>query len=114
MTNTILIKRSATANSIPAAGNLSLGELAINYTDGNLFYKNAGGTVTVIASNKFVSVSGNIDGANLNISDKIYSSNILSTDASVVGNFEAGNIKAVTSLSAIGNIYAGNIYYTAI
>jgi hypothetical protein len=111
MTNTILIKRSATANSVPASGNLALGELAINYTDGNLFYKNAAGTVSVIASDKFVSVSGNIDGANLNISNKIYSSNILSTDASVVGNFEAGNIKAITSLSAVGNIYAGNIYY---
>ena len=38
------------------------GELAINYTDGNLFYKNSSNVVTVIASNKFVSVSGNVTG----------------------------------------------------
>ena len=62
MTNTVQLKRSSVANSIPSAGNLVAGELAINYTDGNLFYKNDSNIVTVIASNKFVSVSGNITG----------------------------------------------------
>ena len=41
------------------------GELAINYADGNLFYKNTSNVVTVIASNKFSSVTGNITGGNL-------------------------------------------------
>jgi hypothetical protein len=62
MTNTVQLKRSSVANSIPGAGNLVPGELAINYTDGNLFYKNDSNVVTVIASNKFVSVSGNVTG----------------------------------------------------
>ena len=62
MTNTVQLKRSSVANSIPGAGNLVAGELAINYTDGNLFYKNSSNVVTVIASNKFVSVSGNVTG----------------------------------------------------
>jgi len=62
MTNTVQLKRSSVANSIPGAGNLVPGELAINYTDGNLFYKNNSNVVTVIASNKFVSVSGNVTG----------------------------------------------------
>ena len=62
MTNTVQLKRSSVANSIPSAGNLVAGELAINYTDGNLFYKNSSNVVTVIASNKFVSVSGNVTG----------------------------------------------------
>ena len=62
MTNTVQLKRSSIANSIPGAGNLVAGELAINYTDGNLFYKNSSNVVTVIASNKFVSVSGNVTG----------------------------------------------------
>ena len=62
MTNTVQLKRSSVANSVPGAGNLVPGELAINYTDGNLFYKNASNIVTVIASNQFVSVSGNITG----------------------------------------------------
>ena len=62
MTNTVQLKRSSVANSIPGTGNLVPGELAINYTDGNLFYKNSSNVVTVIASNKFVSVSGNVTG----------------------------------------------------
>ena len=62
MTNTVQLKRSSIANSIPGTGNLVPGELAINYTDGNLFYKNSSNVVTVIASNKFVSVSGNVTG----------------------------------------------------
>jgi len=60
MTNTVLIKRSDVANAVPAPGNLLAGELAINSADGNLFYKNSGNVVTVIASNKFVSVTGNV------------------------------------------------------
>jgi hypothetical protein len=62
MPNTVQLKRSSVANSIPGAGNLVPGELAINYTDGNLFYKNDSNVVTVIASNKFLSVSGNVTG----------------------------------------------------
>jgi hypothetical protein len=62
MTNTVLIKRSGTANSVPTAGQLLSGELAINYADGNLFFKNSSNVVTTIASNKFVSVTGNVTG----------------------------------------------------
>lgn len=63
MANTLLIKRSGTANAVPSSGNLELGELAINYTDGNLFYKNASNVVTLIASNKTANFSGNVTAA---------------------------------------------------
>jgi hypothetical protein len=111
MPNTILIKRSAVANSVPASGNLQAGELAINYTDGNLFYKDNGGNVNVIASDKFVNVSGNINGANLNISNTIFSNNIVCLDAGIIGNIDASNAKIFSTLSAVGNIYAGNIFF---
>jgi hypothetical protein len=62
MTNRVLIKRSGTANSVPLAGDLQAGELAINYADGNLFYKNSSNVVTLIASNQSVSVTGNVTG----------------------------------------------------
>lgn len=85
MTNTVQLKRSSVPNSVPSAGNLIPGELAINYADGNLFYKNSGNVVTVIASNQFVSVSGNVTGANI---------------------FTAGNV------SAVGTVQSGNVIYT--
>ena len=41
---------STTAAAIPVAGNLVNGELAINITDGKLYYKDNGGTVQLLAS----------------------------------------------------------------
>ena len=40
---------SATTTNAPIAGNLASGELAINITDGKLFYKDNAGAVQVIA-----------------------------------------------------------------
>jgi hypothetical protein len=42
---------STTAAATPSAGNLANGELAINITDGKLFYKDNGGVVKLLASN---------------------------------------------------------------
>jgi hypothetical protein len=40
---------STTASAVPTAGNLANGELAINITDGKLYYKSNGGVVTLLA-----------------------------------------------------------------
>ncbi len=56
MANTIKIKRSGTANTTPSS--LDYGELAINYADGKLYYKNSSNVIseyvnaTVSSSNK--------------------------------------------------------------
>jgi hypothetical protein len=124
MTNTVLIKRSGTANAIPTAGQLSLGELAINYNDGNLFYKNAGGAVTLLTSNQFVSVPGNITGGNLNAVGLSLSGNVLSainltSNITTTANISGGNVlgganvnattHTGTTVSVTGNITGGNI-----
>jgi hypothetical protein len=94
MANTILIKRSSTANSVPAAGSLAQGELAINLADGNLFYKNSSDQVTVIASNKFVSVTGNVTGGNINTAGQV------SAAGNVTGAFILGNISQATGYNS--------------
>jgi hypothetical protein len=48
MANTVKLKRSSTASSTPASGDLSYGELAINYADGKLFYKNSSDAISEI------------------------------------------------------------------
>lgn len=63
MTNRVLIKRSNTPNAVPASGDLEYGELALNYNDGNLFFKDAANTITTLASTQSVTVSGNITGS---------------------------------------------------
>ena len=91
MSNTILIKRSGSAASVPVAGNLALGELAINYTDGNLFYKNNAGAVTVIASNKFLSVSGNVTANNGQFTTIVNTASFTGDVVSITGNVIANN-----------------------
>ena len=90
MTNTVLIKRSDVANAVPAPGNLLPGELAINSADGNLFYKNSGNIVTVIASNKFLSVSGNITANNGMFTNIVNVASHTGAVVSVTGNVIAG------------------------
>jgi hypothetical protein len=97
MTNTVLIKRSATANAVPTTGQLANGEIAINYADGNLFFKDSGGSVQTLASKKFVSVSGNVTGGNVNTGI-----------VSATGNVIAGNVNTGI-VSATGNVIAGNL-----
>lgn len=46
----IQLYHSTTATNVPDAGNLAAGELAINTADEKLFFKNASGTVKVLAS----------------------------------------------------------------
>ena len=45
MANVVKLKRSGTANTTPLANSLEYGELAINYADGILFYKDPSNTV---------------------------------------------------------------------
>ena len=101
MSNTILIKRSSTPNAVPAANSISQGELAINLVDGNLFYKNSTDQVTVIASNKFVTVSGNVDGGNIVTSGQV------SATGNITGNFFLGNGALLTGIDA-ASIQNGN------
>ena len=42
---------TTTAAAVPSAGNLVSGELALNITDEKLYFKNAAGTVKLLASN---------------------------------------------------------------
>ena len=99
MSNTLILKRSASPNAVPTDTQLTYGELAINYLDGNLFYKNYNDQVVTIASNKFVSVSGNITGGNL------ISSGLITTSSNIAG----GNITISGVVSATGNITGNNV-----
>ena len=45
MANIVKLKKSGTSNAAPTANSLEHGDLAINYADGILFYKDASNTV---------------------------------------------------------------------
>jgi len=63
MANTIVLKRSATADKVPTTAQLALGEVAINTFDGKLFIKKDNGTASIVTigpvtAGTGVSVSG--------------------------------------------------------
>ena len=45
MANKVLLKKSSTAAKVPLTSDLDYGELALNYTDGKLYYKTASNTI---------------------------------------------------------------------
>ena len=64
----ILLYATATASTVPTAANLTStptgAELAINYTDGKLYYKDNTGTVQLLASKAVASISLPLSAAN--------------------------------------------------
>lgn len=50
MADVIRHKRSATASAVPSAGQLELGELAINVADGRLYFKKSSGDIVAVAN----------------------------------------------------------------
>jgi len=53
---------SATSGVAPTAGNLVNGELALNITDGKMYFKNTSGAVTLLASVAGAAAAGNLSG----------------------------------------------------
>lgn len=50
MANTVVLKRSSVSGKTPTTSDLALGELALNTTDGNLFFKrDASGTESILS-----------------------------------------------------------------
>ena len=105
MANKIIIKKSSIGDKVPLPGDLEYGELALNYTDGNLFYKNSSNVITTIASNKFISVTGNVTGGNLIAINSLNAGNITTTGTiTATGNVVSGNVVTLGQVSAAGNI----------
>jgi hypothetical protein len=92
MSNKITIKRSSVAGKVPLPGDLEYGEFALNYTDGNLFFKDSSNNIATLASTQFVNVTGNITGGN------IYG-NYLFGDGGFLSNVTVSSNVAVTQIA---------------
>jgi hypothetical protein len=51
MSNQIILKKSSVGAKVPVAGDLQYGELALNYADGKLYFKNSSNAVNSFGSN---------------------------------------------------------------
>jgi hypothetical protein len=121
MPNNIILKKSSIVDKVPLPGDLQYGELALNYTDGNLFYKNSSNAISTIASNKSVSVTGNVTGNNFfgngstlsNIN--AFGTIVVAGQSNVVANSSSGTLTLVggTGVTVSTNAATDTITITA-
>ena len=94
---------STTASAAPTSGNLANGELAINITDGKLYYKDNGGVVQVIATKGAGSIGGS--------TTQIQYNNAGALAGNAAMTFNSGtNVTTLTTLNltnALGATYGG-------
>ena len=71
MAQTIKLKNSGTSTNTPSS--LEHGELAINYADGKIFYKNSGNSIVefTTTSGSFLPLSGGTLTGNLSLGDNV-------------------------------------------
>lgn len=55
--NTIQIKRSSVGGKVPLISDLEYGELAVNFADGNLFFKSSSNIIEKLASREAIEIS---------------------------------------------------------
>jgi hypothetical protein len=97
----IQLYHSTTASAAPTAGNLANGELAINITDGKLFYKDNGGTVRVLATKG----TGTIGGSNNQV--QYNSSGALAGSANFTFDGTTATINTLNLTTVLDETYGG-------
>jgi len=97
----IALYSSGTASATPTAGNLVSGELAINYADGKLFYKDSSGVVQTLASK-----AGNVNVSSFSAGSTGLTPNTASTGAvTLAGTLNVANGgTGVTTSTGSGNV----------
>lgn len=109
---------STTASAAPSSGNLANGELAINITDGKLFYKDNGGVVQVLATKGAGTIGGsntqvqyNSSGALAGSANLTFDGTTLTANALTVSNavtLSAGTANGVPYLNASKVLTSGS------
>jgi hypothetical protein len=88
MTTVIKPKRSETLNAVPLPGQLEIGELAINITDGKLFTKKSDGSIKELGGAGAVSLQAATTSGNVTTNDIVLNGSNLVFEGSVNDAFE--------------------------
>ena len=111
----ILIYGSTTATNTPLAANLTTGssgvELAINATDGKLFYKDNGGTVQVLASKATGSIGGSTTQVQYNSSGSLAANGNFTFDGTNVT--VGGNTTSAAFIPSSSTVPTNGLYLSA-
>lgn len=94
MANTVKLKKSSVQGKIPQSADLDYGELALNYADGKLYFKDSSNVIQLFGSSSATDTLTN---------KTITSSNVDNTPIGAT----TPSTGAFTSLSSTGNVTAG-------
>lgn len=96
MASKVLLKKSSVAGKVPLTGDLSYGELALNYNDGTAYYKTASDAIEPLVSQKQIF--------------KVITATYTSTDQQVTDSWSAS---AYRSAKYIIQVSQGTEYQTS-
>ncbi len=102
MANKVLLKKSSVGARVPVVGDLEYGELAINYTDGKLYYKTASNTIDTYAS---ISATATLTNKTLTspvISGGTINNAIIGGTTAAAGSFTT--VAASSTITATGDV----------
>jgi hypothetical protein len=96
---------STTAAAVPSAGNLVSGELALNITDEKLYFKNAAGTVKLLASNAVTAPVTSVSFGSTGLTPATATSGAVTVAGTLaIANGGTGQISAITAFNALSPI----------
>ena len=97
----IIHTKSEAVGAIPAAGSLSYGELAINYSDGHMYIKKADNTIKKVASTDFDIQIANLNTDVNSLTNTVNFLNLQFTDAEdlIFGKNNINSVRANNSLT---------------
>jgi hypothetical protein len=108
---------ATTAAAVPSAGNLVNGELAINITDGKLYFKNNAGVVTLLASSTDLGGVSTFSGGTTGLTPNTATSGaitlagtlVVSNGGTGLTTITAGRVLFGAGTSALGN--SANLFF---
>jgi len=107
----IIHTKSEASGAVPAKGSLSYGEIAINYSDGHLYIKNADNEIKKVASSDFANQISGLLADVKSVSDSLEFVNLqfISADDLIFGRANINTTRANNSLTyGLSNVVGAN------
>lgn len=109
MANTVLLKKSSVASKVPLTTDLSYGELALNYTDEKLYFKNASNVIKSFSiTSSALTIGTGLSGTSYNGSSSVTIA-IDSTVATLTGSQTLTNKTLTSPTINTGTISGGTL-----
>lgn len=123
MSNKVLLKKSSVTSKVPLTSDLDYGELALNYADGKLYFKNSSNVIQSFISDlsSYVTLTGTQTLTNKTLTSPIINSGALSgtfsgaialSDTTASTSTSTGALTIGGGLGVAGAIYADQIRLT--